>query len=182
MNRSARPGEFTGRARPRRAMHIFRSMTSHLSRHFISGFTLVRLHGLQLIGSEFLRNAHQPCPHQPRRMGVSTIKAAKIGRAGITSQGDLRTKAISALRRLQKMPHWCAGSSRVRTWPTSPHRPHIFARLSNRRSMWWFENSDLPLQEAERAEDLNASCAVTRTLGTEIFMPSYPLMPILQLH
>jgi hypothetical protein len=33
------------------------------------------------------------------------VKAAKIGRAGITSQDDLRTKALSALRRLKKMPH-----------------------------------------------------------------------------
>ncbi|MEX2551106.1 MAG: IS630 family transposase, partial [Nitriliruptoraceae bacterium] len=37
------------------------------------------------------------------------VKAAKIGRAGITSQDDLRTKAISALRRLQKMPHLVRG-------------------------------------------------------------------------
>ena len=39
----------------------------------------------------------------------SNVKAAKIGRAGITSQDDLRTKAISALRRLQKMPHIVRG-------------------------------------------------------------------------
>ena len=39
----------------------------------------------------------------------NNVKAAKIGRAGITSQDDLRTKAISALRRLQKMPHLVRG-------------------------------------------------------------------------
>ena len=37
------------------------------------------------------------------------MKAAKIGRAGVTSQEDLRAKAISALRRLQKMPHLVRG-------------------------------------------------------------------------
>ena len=39
----------------------------------------------------------------------NNVKAARIGRAGITSQDDLRTKAISALRRLQKMPHLVRG-------------------------------------------------------------------------
>lgn len=39
----------------------------------------------------------------------NNVKAAKIGRAGITSQHDLRAKAVSALRRLQKMPHLVRG-------------------------------------------------------------------------
>ena len=37
------------------------------------------------------------------------MKAAKIGRAGVTSREDLRAKAISALRSLQKMPHLVRG-------------------------------------------------------------------------
>ena len=47
------------------------------------------------------------------------VKAAKIGRAGITSQDDLRTKAISALRSLQKMPHLVRGFFR------DPHLAYI---------------------------------------------------------
>jgi transposase len=49
----------------------------------------------------------------------NNVKAAKIGRAGITSQDDLRTKAISALRRLQKMPHLVRGFFR------DPHLAYI---------------------------------------------------------
>jgi transposase len=51
----------------------------------------------------------------------SNVKAAKIGRAGITSQDDLRTKAISALRRLQKMPQLVRGFFR------DPHLAYITA-------------------------------------------------------
>ena len=49
------------------------------------------------------------------------VKAAKIGRAGITSQDDLRAKAISALRRLQQMPHLVRGFFR------DPHLADITA-------------------------------------------------------
>lgn len=51
----------------------------------------------------------------------NNVKAAKIGRAGITSQDDLRTKAISALRRLQKLPHLVRGFFR------DPHLAYITA-------------------------------------------------------
>jgi transposase len=37
------------------------------------------------------------------------VKHDRIGRAGITSADDLKTKAIGALRRLQKLPHLVRG-------------------------------------------------------------------------
>ena len=49
----------------------------------------------------------------------NNVKAAKIGRAGITSQDDLRAKAVGALRRLQKMPHLVRGFFR------DPHLAYI---------------------------------------------------------
>lgn len=52
----------------------------------------------------------------------NNVKAAKIGRAGITSQDDLASKAISALRRLQKMPHLVRGSF------ADPHLAYITAQ------------------------------------------------------
>jgi transposase len=51
----------------------------------------------------------------------NNVKAAKIGRAGITSQDDLRAKATSALRRLQKMPQLVRGFFR------DPHLAYITA-------------------------------------------------------
>jgi hypothetical protein len=45
----------------------------------------------------------------------------KIGRAGITNQDDLQTEAISALRRLQKLPHL------VREFFRDPHLAYITA-------------------------------------------------------
>jgi hypothetical protein len=63
--------------------------------------------------------------------GPTTPKATKIGRADLTNQHDLPRKAISALRRLQKMPHLVRGFFR------DPHLASIaagtctYARLSN---------------------------------------------------
>lgn len=37
------------------------------------------------------------------------IKADRVGRAGITDQDDLKTKAVAALRRLQRLPHIVRG-------------------------------------------------------------------------
>jgi transposase len=37
------------------------------------------------------------------------VKADRIGRAGVTSKDDLKAKAVSALRRLQRMPHVVRG-------------------------------------------------------------------------
>ena len=49
-------------------------------------------------------------PHlNPDEWVWNNVKAARIGRAGITSQDDLRAKVISALRRLQKLPHIVRG-------------------------------------------------------------------------
>jgi len=49
-------------------------------------------------------------PHlNPDEWVSNNVKAARIGRAGITSQDDLRAKVISALRRLQKLPHIVRG-------------------------------------------------------------------------
>lgn len=49
-------------------------------------------------------------PHlNPDEWVWKNIKADRIGRAGITSQDDLRSKAISALRRLQKLPEVIRG-------------------------------------------------------------------------
>jgi transposase len=39
----------------------------------------------------------------------NNVKADRIGRAGITSKDDLKAKAVSALRRLQRMPHIVRG-------------------------------------------------------------------------
>ena len=49
-------------------------------------------------------------PHlDPDEWVFDNVKAARIGRAGITSQQELRSKAITALRRLQELPHIVPG-------------------------------------------------------------------------
>ena len=49
-------------------------------------------------------------PHlDPDEWVCNNVKAARIGRAGITSQQELRSKAITALRRLQELPHIVRG-------------------------------------------------------------------------
>jgi transposase len=47
------------------------------------------------------------------------VKHDRIGRAGVTSAEDLKTKAIGALRRLQKLPHL------VRAFFADPHLAYI---------------------------------------------------------
>jgi transposase len=49
------------------------------------------------------------------------VKTARITRQGVISQADLKTKAIGALRRLQKLPHL------VRGFFADPHLRYITA-------------------------------------------------------
>jgi transposase len=57
----------------------------------------------------------------PDEWAWKNVKADRIGRAGITSAEDLKTKAIGALRRLQKLPHL------VRGFFADPHLAYIAA-------------------------------------------------------
>jgi hypothetical protein len=47
------------------------------------------------------------------------VKNDRVGRAGITTAADLKTKATGALRRLQRLPHL------VRAFSTDPNLRYI---------------------------------------------------------
>ena len=49
------------------------------------------------------------------------VKHDRIGKTGVTSKQDLKSKAVGALRRLQKRPDWSGHSSPIRICATSLH-------------------------------------------------------------
>ena len=57
----------------------------------------------------------------PDEWAWKNVKHDRIGKTGVTSKEDLKSKAIGALRRLQKRPPWSGPSSPTRTCATSPH-------------------------------------------------------------